>query len=69
MKRILILNLKHHLENGGVETYTKQLINLLLSHNYKVFEINRSFIIDSNTKKIPHRERERERIIHISKMT
>lgn len=40
MKKILILNDKHHSNIGGTETYTKNLIKILNANNHKVFEIN-----------------------------
>ncbi|WP_033160227.1 glycosyltransferase family protein [Mycoplasmoides alvi] len=38
MKKILIINPAHHSEIGGIETYSKHLINNLINNNYVVFE-------------------------------
>lgn len=40
-KRVLILAYNNHLNSvGGVELYTKKIINILINNNCKVFEIN-----------------------------
>ncbi|WP_033160225.1 glycosyltransferase family protein [Mycoplasmoides alvi] len=43
MKKILIINVKPHTEIGGIETYSKKLINLFLKQNFQVFELPCSF--------------------------
>ncbi|WP_033160238.1 hypothetical protein [Mycoplasmoides alvi] len=58
--KILILNLKHHLNLGGVETYTKNLINLFLNEGHTVFEINTDFTIEYKKNNTFLRERERD---------
>ncbi|WP_027124276.1 hypothetical protein, partial [Mycoplasmoides pirum] len=40
MKNILIINENIHIKIGGIETYSANLINILLKNNFKVFEFS-----------------------------
>ena len=54
MKRVLIVNPKPHIELGGVENYSLNLINILLKNNYKVFEISQMFKDKNKVNDIEH---------------
>ena len=59
MKKILIINARPHNQVGGMETYSKLLINLLISKGHEVFEISQNscvndIIINKNYNFIHH---------------
>ncbi|WP_027124267.1 glycosyltransferase [Mycoplasmoides pirum] len=51
MKNILIINKRNHTKIGGIETYCKELINILIKNNFKVFEFSENNFDSKITKK------------------